>query len=174
VSNSALVLLKELGGLGIQLAVDGGNLRHRPVAAVTPELRVRIAACKPDLIALLRAEEQPCGACVPVPPPNLGDGERPNGHLCPVCRERDFVRPRAGGAWRCARCRPYDLAATEIEWWPRVGLTAPFDAHASALCCACGATARWRLRSGGPWVCRRCHPPLVPAGAIEVVGEVVS
>jgi len=39
-------------------------------------------------------------------------------------------------------------------------------------CRCCGGRRFWRLRatvrrSAGPWVCPRCHPPLVDPGEIE-------
>jgi hypothetical protein len=36
-------------------------------------------------------------------------------------------------------------------------------------CSCCLGTALWRLRAGGPLVCARCHPPLPPPEAIELV-----
>lgn len=160
----AHVLLADLRGSGIEVAVEDGQLRFRSSPAVPPELRARMAALKRELIALLNPPEPSMPAFA------AGDGARPVPDRCQQCREPDFVRPCAGGVWRCARCRPYDLPATEIEWWPRIGLTAPLEAsstQASALCYACGATARWRPRSGGPWSCSRCHSVLPAASMIE-------
>lgn len=158
--STAFDLLADLRQRGVELGVEDGQLRFRPSADVSPELRTRLAAHRSELIALMGADAS-----------EPGDGERPSVERCRTCRGLDFVRPSSGGAWRCARCRPYDLSACEFESWPRIALAAPFEAQANASCYACRATARWRLRSEGPWVCGRCHPPLVATESIEMDGE---
>lgn len=49
--SAARALLGELRDRGVALRVVGDRLRFRPVAAVTTELRERMAACKPELLA---------------------------------------------------------------------------------------------------------------------------
>ncbi len=51
-------LFAELRGRGISLRAVGNRLRYRPVAAVTPELRERMAACKEELLALMEQLEE--------------------------------------------------------------------------------------------------------------------
>ncbi len=46
-------LLADLTGRGIELRAEGGRLRFRPVAAMTPELAERVKAHKGELLALL-------------------------------------------------------------------------------------------------------------------------
>ena len=171
---SARALLSELRGLGVALRVVDAHLHYRPMSAVTPELREQMAACKDELIALVSAPESS---------PDLGDGDRPIAERCPSCGERDFVRPRAGGAWRCARCRRYELPSAEVEWWPRVVAEASLasgmhDASSSApdasnsparACRSCMCTSFWRLKPAGDWTCSRCHPPIPAACVIETV-----
>lgn len=111
-------VLVELRALGVRVEVVGGSLRFAPAGAVSAPLRKRLAAEKPGVLALLHQEAFAAGG---------GDGDNPSLEKCMTCGQRDFVRPRAGGAWRCARCRPYDLPAAEVEWWPRVELEVPFD-----------------------------------------------
>lgn len=163
--SDAASLLLELRECGVELEVVGDRLRFRPSEHVTPEVRQRLAAFKPAILALLHEEA------------DAGDGGAPTAERCRSCRECDFVRPRAGGAWRCPRCRPYDLPAEEIEWWPRVqGPFASLDVSSCRAgaeagtrpCTCCGSTSLWRLRSGGPWTCSRCHPA-EPAAVIETV-----
>lgn len=50
---SAVALLAELDGLGIQLEADGDRLRFRPREAVTVGLAARLRAQKGELLALL-------------------------------------------------------------------------------------------------------------------------
>lgn len=50
---SAAGLLAELRRRGVELRPDGDRLRFRPVTAVPPDLRGRMAACKPELLDLL-------------------------------------------------------------------------------------------------------------------------
>jgi len=57
-SAAARALLAELRDRGVALRVVGDRLRYRPEAAVTPELRDQMAACKSDLIALLERFEE--------------------------------------------------------------------------------------------------------------------
>ncbi len=156
-------LLAELRERGVELGVQDGRLRFRPAGAAAPDLRARMAALKAELIALINPP-------VPsMPDIDAGNGAIPVPDRCPQCGEPDIVHPRAGSPGRCARCEPSNLPCMQINWGPRAALTAPFEARASASCYACGATARWRLRSEAPWVCQRCHPPLIAADAVEVV-----
>ena len=46
-------LLADLTGRGIELRAEGGRLRFRPVAAMTPELAERVKAHKGELLDLL-------------------------------------------------------------------------------------------------------------------------
>ena len=170
-------LLRELRQRGVELEVVGDRLRFRPPEAVLPELRQRIVACKPALLAILHEEALVAEA---------GDGGSPSVVRCRFCRERDFVRPRVGGAWRCARCRPYDLPGLEIGWWPKfeasfvsldvlLGLDRSARTSHTGACSCCRSTLWWRLKPNGPWTCLRCHPPLPPTEEIEkaTIGEVL-
>ncbi len=174
--SDAASLLHDLRERGVDLEIVGARLRYRPPEVVTPELRQRLVACKPAILAMLHEEAFVTAA---------GDGDKPSVERCRLCRELDFVRPRVGGAWRCARCCPYDLPGTEVAWWPRVTMTAPLaswmldprpfppDApdprRVPRACCCCGGTSLWRLPPHGLWTCSRCHPPLPAPEAIETV-----
>ncbi len=184
-------MLADLRARGVALRVVGDGLRFRPLAAVTPELRARMAACKPELVALMRPASPPEPTAAEVeaeeaPIPEFGDGDRPTVKRCPICREGDFTRPPPRGRWCFARCHPYEgMPASGLEWYPAVqsvvsldvllGPEHPTSALPSTPCPCCGENSRWRLRSGGPWVCARCHPPQPPPEAIETVtvGEAV-
>jgi ribosomal protein L37AE/L43A len=164
-----LTLLDRARRQGLDVFLDGERLVVRGPRRAEA-LAQQILARKAAAIAGLRSAR-------PVERPatddaGCADGPLPSVARCSSCDEPDFVSPQAGIAWRCARCGPSDPPPTEIDGWPRIGQTAPFEAEPSASCYACGATACWRLKAGGPWVCRRCHPPLVAADLIETVGEV--
>ena len=103
--------LQQLRASHVEVERIGASLRFRPREAVPPDLLQRLSDNKPDLLVLLHAEAFHHDA---------GDGERPCISRCRTCGDLDFVRPRAGGAWRCARCRAYDLPGDDVEWWPRV------------------------------------------------------
>jgi len=171
--SEAAGLVAEIRALGVAIEVVGEKLRFRPVRSVPTELRQRLRDAKPDVLQFLHEESFRADA---------GDGRHPSVARCGSCGESDFTRPRAGGTWRCARCRPYDLPGGDIEWWPRVGDAVPFAASdvlggsdtrdngpapMRPSCYCCGSRRFWRLRSGGDWVCPRCHPPLVDPGEIE-------
>ena len=166
--SDASALLHELHAGGVHIEAVGDRLRFRPPEDVTPEQRQRLGDCKPAILALLHEKAFAADA---------GAGAYPSTGSCRSCGQPDFVRPQAGGAWRCARCRPWDLPSTEIEWWPRVRCVAPLDAmpsdhHMSADIgpCSCfGSTSRWRLKLTGPWRCSRCHRPLPSPERIETV-----
>lgn len=53
---TATLLLAELGARGVHVRADGGQLRLRPADALTPELRQRVLAAKPDLLRLLASQ----------------------------------------------------------------------------------------------------------------------
>jgi ribosomal protein L37AE/L43A len=169
-------LLHELRERRVEVEVVGDRLRFRPVDAVPADLREQLGSHKSAIVALLHEEAFATDA---------GDGEKPSIERCRDCGERDFVRPRAGGAWRCVRCRPYDLPGTDVQWWPRVEMAVPFgswmldsracppgapDARRTPRpCSCCGGTSLWRLLPDGFWTCSRCHPPAPPAELIETV-----
>lgn len=56
-----------------------------------------------------------------------------------------LVRDRLGGRWNAA-------PASATAPWP---------------CYSCDSRNFWRLRSGLPWVCSRCHPPDQPEEELE-------
>ena len=168
---AAASLLNELRERGVHLEAVGECLRFHPQEAVTSGLRERLTSCKRALFALLREEALIADG---------GVGESPCIGRCRSCREGDFVRPRAGGAWRCTRCRPYDLPAAEVEWWPRVESATPFAAGmfdrresgpdpSARPCHCCGCENLWRLRPSGTWICSRCHSPTGPASEVEMI-----
>ena len=168
----AASFLSELRDRSVDIEVVGDRIRFGPPGAVSPDLRRRLSACKPGLIAILHEEAMQRGA---------GDGDRPSIERCAACGQLDFVRPQAGGAWRCARCQPYDMPAAEVAWWPQiVGPLVPLEQvlgeHSETTatlpakpCRCCGGLVVWRVRSGGDWICDRCHPPQSPPGAMETV-----
>lgn len=53
---AAVLLLAELGAMGVRIRADGMQLRLRPAEAITPELRQRLLAVKVDLLLLLAAQ----------------------------------------------------------------------------------------------------------------------
>jgi len=168
----AASLIGELRQGGVELEVVGEKIRVRPTSAVSPELQARLAACKPMLLAILHEEAVRQGA---------GDGKGPTPDRCAACGQRDFQHPRAGGAWRCARCRPYDLPSSGVEWWPRIEMAVPLEqvlAHGgpepsaarapmkTRPCWSCRGRVFWRLKTAGNWICSRCHPPQPPQDEI--------
>ena len=60
--NTAAALLVDLIGRGIELRAEGGRLRFRPVAAMTPELAERVKAHKGELLDLLTQLSHGSGA----------------------------------------------------------------------------------------------------------------
>jgi hypothetical protein len=53
---SAMALLAELRGRGLEVMAEGDLLRYRPISAITPELLDRLRAHKPTLLKLLAWE----------------------------------------------------------------------------------------------------------------------
>jgi hypothetical protein len=51
--SAAATLIQDLRAHGVELQADGDRLRFRPASAVTPDLRERLAAMKPDVLAAL-------------------------------------------------------------------------------------------------------------------------
>lgn len=124
----AIELLNVLRERGLEVTAANGQVRFRPRRLVTSELLEQMTLQKLELLALLTDPhgETPVVAGFGL---NAGSSDRPCPASCPRCGERDFTRPRAGGAWRCARCVPFDLPGDEVEWWPRVeGPFVPLDA----------------------------------------------
>jgi len=172
----ALTLLEKAGRAGLEVTVEGERLVVRGPRRAEPLAR-QVLARKEEMIVLLAPQPATHSGA------DSGSGDRPVPDRCPACNEGDFVRPHASGAWRCARCRPYDLSGTEVEWWPRVDgpfvsldvlLGADSPRLGAASCSCCGERRWWRLRaterySAGPWVCARCHPPLPQPETIEKV-----
>ena len=54
--SAAAVLIQDLRTRGVELCADGDRLRFRPASAVTPDLRERLAALKPDILAALERD----------------------------------------------------------------------------------------------------------------------
>lgn len=166
--SQAATLISEFRLGGGEIETVGDHLRVRMPNSVPPDLQAQLAACKPWLLAFLHEEAVRQGH---------GDGDRPTIPRCPGCEKRDFVRPRAGGAWRCARCHPYDLPGSEVEWWPQpqkpfVPLEEVLGTRAgppTRACHCCGGTEFWHLKNIENWVCTRCHPPQPPPDQIEWV-----
>ncbi|TAJ22013.1 MAG: hypothetical protein EPO68_03910 [Planctomycetota bacterium] len=103
---------------------DGDLIRFAP--RVDPELRARIAACKPELLALLRRR-------LPIQPPCPGDWERFAGvestrtpsflvaERCHLCRGTRFWRrcdagDGSPGPVVCAVCHPPLVEPELLEW----------------------------------------------------------
>jgi hypothetical protein len=59
---TALALLAEATAAGLALRVEGDSLRIRPPDRLTPELREKLQALKPELLAVLGARQQAAGA----------------------------------------------------------------------------------------------------------------
>lgn len=56
-------LLLELRSRGVELQVVGDKLRYTPPAAVTPELREKLAANKSEVMAMLMEQAETCPSC---------------------------------------------------------------------------------------------------------------
>ena len=111
-------LLTDLRGRGARCWADGGLLRWlAPPGLITPDLRARLAASKPEILALLAAEEaaiarrasairarvSPVEAPRPLPPAGAPVPDR-----CPDCGDPLAV----GDAGRCSLC---SLAAMRVR-----------------------------------------------------------
>jgi hypothetical protein len=55
---TAQSILVQAESAGLTLRPAGDNIGIKPVARLTPELKQAIAACKPEVLALLRAQRQ--------------------------------------------------------------------------------------------------------------------
>lgn len=66
VLDTPAALLAELTARGIALQARGDRLRFRPWKAMTPELVARVAAHKPELLALLAVTKTPAGGSASV------------------------------------------------------------------------------------------------------------
>jgi hypothetical protein len=104
-----VVTIEGLSADGDQIVVRG----PKRAEALARELLAR----KVEVLAILDA----------APGGGLGDGPSPTLERCLSCRERDFVRPRSGGTWCCARCQPLPSGIV-AEWWPVVGESCDFGA----------------------------------------------
>lgn len=114
---TAAEILTETRRLGIVLLADGQRLRYRaPKCLMTPELREALAARKPELLALLTAEdpevtwrftimERQVPTTGPIPILVARSVQRRPGH-CVSCGE---AVPMALSGWR--RCEPCSRAA---------------------------------------------------------------
>ncbi|HQA44934.1 MAG TPA: hypothetical protein PLM77_11130 [Phycisphaerae bacterium] len=67
----AAVLMGELAARGIELQAEGGKLRFRPRAAMTPDLAERVKRHKPELLAMLTGDS--C-SLQQLPQPDCGQG----------------------------------------------------------------------------------------------------
>lgn len=56
--SEARSLVADLHARGVAMRVVGDRLRYRPMSAVPPELRARMAACKDDLLDLVELFEE--------------------------------------------------------------------------------------------------------------------
>jgi len=56
--SEARSLVADLHARGVAIRMVGDRLRYRPMSAVPPELRARMAACKDDLLDLVQHFEE--------------------------------------------------------------------------------------------------------------------
>lgn len=119
-------LLEALRDRGIDLATDGGELRVRPVHAVTPEIRAQLVAHKAELIELLAhdvvaavvrvfdgaVEPREFKATALLLPEPVPEGP---GTTCRACHGAMWWRLRERATWICARCHPPLQPSSLIE-----------------------------------------------------------
>ena len=119
-SATAARLLSELRRRGVEVKVDGDRLLYRP--KVEPELRERIARCKPDLLALLRSD-----LTAPEVASSNPDSTERAAHDCDrsvpcrCCGSRDFWALAHVHYWVCAGCHEPDPRPDGELIWVRVG-----------------------------------------------------
>ena len=137
----AAQLLEELVRRGIEVHLEGNDIRIRPKSAVTPDLRARLVAHKGEAVAILRER------------PELGAHHAPP----PVAEQRvvDSVQPRAV---QRASAAPEAIPIAVI--FPALGGT---NRPATTSCNMCGGSRWWRLRDAGRGEpgeprCCHCHP----------------
>ena len=117
----SVTLLQRARLAGLRLLADGDRLvirGPRSQARLAKELLAR----KADVLEALPGFEAELLRAAA----DLGGGKQPASYRCPRCGERDFIRPRSGGTWRCARCHPPVLSFEQVKWWPAVGKTCDF------------------------------------------------
>lgn len=122
-------LVRDLRRRGVELLTDGDRLGVRPAGQLRPEERAALVAAKADVLALLRAEQQPTTR-------THGDGwaDGVPDTLCGLCGSplawvEDW--PSAGEArWLCPTCATWPASALAEVF---AGLTADerhrFDAE---------------------------------------------
>jgi hypothetical protein len=134
---SARELLDSLTASGVRLWAEGGKLKlDAPRGVVTPELKDRLAAHKPELLAALTAD------------------------ACPTSRfstpEAEAALQGAGGIVDAiiARCEAEATAAPPAH--ARTPRRVAKAASANGLCPGCSRTATLQFRRPRKWWCARC------------------
>jgi hypothetical protein len=175
---TAAAALARAQAAGLTLTVDGDRLRWRGPQP-SAELLATLRAHKPELLALLAANDAPAatpgraasGALVLQPAiPEQAKAER---------ADREAIAEVDGGAsparWKLADHMRHAEVLRQIQRaalmrppsWPDTG-TPP---TLGAFCSCCGGRRWWRER-GQPrgWRCATCHPAdhLPPSAVIEV------
>jgi hypothetical protein len=136
----AIALVDELRRRGVELTPYPGRdrIRFRPRSAATSEDVELLRRHRGIVLALLQ-EESLVGS--PKDPTDKTDKR-----LDPVLLSVLSVFPGA----RLMR---------DDEPWPREVVPILAEAESGPRPCrACGCPDLWSLRTGGPWVCSRCHP----------------
>lgn len=147
-------LLADLANTGVSVTAAGDALVVRPASRLTADMRCRLRAAKPDVLAILRSRD-----AVPDVPNTAFKRET----LDPewwrdLFKERAAIREHDGGASR-AEVEAGALADLTARW----RAMHPLPASTDAACVHCGgpdACTPVLAKGGGAWLHRECWAPM--------------
>jgi len=104
-------VLNELKAIGVEVIPLGENLLIRPASKVPADLKERLKAHKPEVLAALRANCRHCSGLAECPCPACTLRRTDKAVPCLMCRPKErqvwlaATRPQGcwhcGGTWRC-------------------------------------------------------------------------
>jgi hypothetical protein len=134
---SAFELLDTLTASGVHVWAEGGKLKlDAPRGAVTPELKERLAAHKPELLAALSADDCPAS------PFTTPEGRAALRRACEIV-DAIIARCEAG-------------AAADPPARMRTPRRIPKAVSGDGLCPGCSRAATLQFRTPRQWWCARC------------------
>lgn len=111
--SAAARIVAECSELGVRIEVRADGLLVKPASVLPPELKARIRAAKPELLALLTAQAPKAESDAD------GDTDSHGRPLygCWNCGCRDYALDLAGHGWACVQDHPIEAYREHVARW---------------------------------------------------------